>query len=60
MAKKYIFSNFEVFSSKTTGLISIKLGTKHPWVKGIQINSNEGPFPFSRGDNYEKATLRTF
>ena len=25
----------------------------HPWLKGIQICSNEGPCPFPRGDNYE-------
>ena len=36
-----------------TGPVSTKLGTKHPWVKGIQVCSNEGPRPFPRGDNYE-------
>ena len=25
----------------------------HPWVKGMQVCSNEGPRPFSRGDNFE-------
>ena len=39
--------------SKTTGLISTKPGTKHPWVKGTQVYSNEGPRLFPRGDNYE-------
>ena len=34
---------------------STKLGTKHPWVKGIQVCSNEGLRPFTRGDNNEKA-----
>ena len=29
------------------------LGTTHPWVKGIQICSNEGSRPFPRGDHYE-------
>ena len=29
----------------------------HPWVKGIQICSNEGPLPFPRGDNYEIAKI---
>ena len=29
------------------------LSTKHPWVKGIQFCSEEGPCPFLRGDNYE-------
>ena len=37
-----------MFSSRTTGQISIKLGTKHPLVKGIQFCSNEGLQPFSR------------
>ena len=33
--------------------ISTKLGTKHPWVKGIQVYSNEGAHTFPRGNNYE-------
>ena len=37
------------------GPISTKLGTKHIWEKGIQFCSNEGPRPFTRGDNYEIA-----
>ena len=42
--------------------ISTKLGTKYPWVKGIQVCSNEGPRPFPRGDNKEiaKIHVRTF
>ena len=37
---------------RTTGPISIKLGTKHPWVKGIQIIcSNVGSYYFRKGDN---------
>ena len=39
--------------SSSSGQISTKLGTKHPWGKGIQFSSNEGPRPFPRGDNYE-------
>ena len=31
--------------------ILTNLGTKHPWVKGIQVYTNEGLFPFPRGDN---------
>ena len=42
-----------IFFSKTAGPISTKLGTKHPWVKGIQVCANEGPRPFPRGDNYK-------
>ena len=44
---------FSSSSPKTTGPISTKLCTKYPWVKGIQVCSNEGPCPFPRGDNYE-------
>ena len=36
---------------------STKLVTKHPWVKGIQICSNEGPCPFLRGDDYKIAVF---
>ena len=37
--------------------ISTKLGAKHPWVKGIEVYSNEGPRPFPRGDNYKIAKI---
>ena len=49
----YIF----IFSSRTSGPISTKLGTKHLWVKGIQVCLNEGPHPFPRGDNKEIAKI---
>ena len=45
----------KLFAFSSTGQISTKLGTKHPWMKGIQIYSNEGPHHFPRGDNYEIA-----
>ena len=32
--------------SKNHRVNSTKLGTKHPWVKGIQGYSNEGPCHF--------------
>ena len=45
---------FHIFIfSRTIGPISTKPGTKHPWMKGIQVCSNEGSRPFPRGDNYE-------
>ena len=47
----------KIFFSRTTKPISTKLGTKFPWVKGIQVCSNEGPRPFPRGDNYEIAKI---
>jgi hypothetical protein len=30
-------------------MISIKLVTNHPWMNGIQINSNKRPGPLQRG-----------
>ena len=36
---------------KNTGSITTKLGTKHPWVKGIQVWSKKGLCPSARGDN---------
>ena len=47
------FSSF----SRTTGPISTNLGTKYPWVKGINVCSNEGPSPFPRGAKYEIAKI---
>ena len=49
--------NFKIFFSRTTWPISTKLGTKHPWLKGIQDRSKVGPRPFPRGDNYEIAKI---
>ena len=40
---KYIDKIKKIFFSRTTEPISTKLGTKHPWVKGIQISLNEEP-----------------
>ena len=39
------FSHLNFFS-RTAGPISTKLGTKYPWVKGIQVCLNEGPALF--------------
>ena len=49
-------------SPETPVQISTKLATMPPWLKGIQVCSNEGPHPFPRGDNYEiaKNTLMNF
>ena len=38
-----------IFFSRTTGPISTKLGTKHPWVEGIQVYSNGSLTPFPQG-----------
>ena len=56
LSLSYTFHIF-IFFSRTTGSISTKLGTKHLWVKGIQVSSNEGPRPFPRVDNYKLAKI---
>ena len=43
----------KIFFLRTTGPISTKLSTKHPWVMGTHVCSNEETCPFPRGDNYE-------
>jgi hypothetical protein len=37
--------------------ISIKLGTNHSWMNGIQVYSNEGPNHLQRGDNHKSAKI---
>jgi hypothetical protein len=49
-----VFILKEIFFSRTSRPISIKLGTNHPWVKGILNCSNKGPVSLERGDNYQK------
>ena len=43
--------NYSWSSRRGTEPISPKLGTKHPWVKGIQVYSNEEPFNSIKGNN---------
>ena len=47
----------KIFFSRTNGPNSIKLGTKYPWVKGIQVCSNKGPGPLQRGDNHKNVKI---
>jgi hypothetical protein len=47
----------KIFFSRTSSLISIKLGTNYPWIKGILNCSNLGPGPLQRGDDYKNATM---
>ena len=46
-----------ILFTRTTEPMLTKHGTKHPWVKGIQVYSNEKPLPFPRGDDKEKAKI---
>jgi hypothetical protein len=47
----------KIFFSRTSRPISIKLGTNHPWVKGIVNYSNKGPGPLQRRDNHKNAKM---
>jgi hypothetical protein len=51
--------NFYIFDffSRTTGPILTRLGTNHPWGKGIQVCSNEGNSRSPRGDNCERVKI---
>jgi hypothetical protein len=44
-------------SSRTSRPISIKLGTKSSFGKGILNCSNKGPDPLQRGDNYKNVKM---
>jgi hypothetical protein len=46
----YIFH----FFSRTAGPILIKVGTNHPYVKGIQNCTNEGQIHSPRGNNSKR------
>jgi hypothetical protein len=51
--------NFYIFDffSRTTGPILTKLGTNHPWGKGILNCSNEGDCSSPRGDNHKRIKI---
>jgi hypothetical protein len=50
--------NFYIFDfSRTTGPISTRLGTYHPWGEGLPVSSNEGGRPSSRGDGSERVKM---
>ena len=51
--------NFYIFDffSRTAGPILTRLGTNHPWVKGIQVCSNEKDIPSPRGDNHKRVKI---
>jgi hypothetical protein len=43
--------------SRTSRLISIKLGRNHPWMKEILDYTNKGPGPLRRGDNNKNTKI---
>ena len=54
---KIHWRSLKIHFLRTTGPISTKLGTKHPWVMGNHVFLNEGPCFFLRGDNNEIAKI---
>jgi hypothetical protein len=52
----YLYRKIKTFS-RTSRPISIKLGTNHPWVKGILNCTNKGPCRLQRGDNHKNAKI---
>ena len=54
---KIIDKPLKIFFPRNTGLISTELYTKHLYVKGIQVSSNEGPHLFPKGDNNEASKI---
>ena len=55
---KIILKIFKNSLFKTTGPISTKFVTKHPWIDRIQIFPNEGQHPSSRG--YESKIIKIY
>jgi hypothetical protein len=51
------WDHLKIFFSRTTGPILTRLGTKHPWAKGIQNCTNEGQPPSPRGDNSKRVKI---
>jgi hypothetical protein len=52
----YTFT-FSTSFSRTIGPILTRLGTNHPWVKGIQVSSKEGDSPSPRRDNSKRVKI---
>jgi hypothetical protein len=50
------WGHLKIFS-RTTGPILTRLGTNHPWIKGIQMCSNEGDNPYPRGGNSKRVKI---
>jgi hypothetical protein len=47
----------KIIFSRTSRPVSIILCTNHPYLKGIQYCTNQGPGHFQRGDNLKNAKM---
>jgi hypothetical protein len=45
------WGHLKIFFSRTIWPILTRVGTNHPWMKGIQVCSKKGECPSPRGDN---------
>jgi hypothetical protein len=54
------WGHLKIFFSRTTGPILTRLGTNHPWVKGIPVCSKKGVSPSPRGNNSERVKIQRF
>jgi hypothetical protein len=54
---KMEWGHLKIFFYRTTGPILTRLGTNHPWVKGIQVFSSKGPDPLQRVDNHKNVKV---
>jgi hypothetical protein len=54
---KMEWGHLKIFFSRTIGPILTRLGTNHPWVKGIQDCTKEGDSPPPRGDNSKRVKI---
>jgi hypothetical protein len=52
-----IYKKYLKIFSRTTGPVSTRLGTNHPWGEGIQVCSNEGWLPSLRRDNSKRGKI---
>jgi hypothetical protein len=57
MKKKWGLGHLKIFLYRTTSPSLTRLGTNHPWGKGIHVCSNEGDSPFPRGDNSKRVKI---
>jgi hypothetical protein len=51
------WGHFKIFFSRTIGPILTRLGTNHPWVKGIQVCSKKWDSLSPKGDNSKKVKM---
>jgi hypothetical protein len=51
------WGHLKIFFSRTAGPILTRLGRDHPYVKGIQVCSNERDNFSTRGDNSERLKI---